>query len=132
LSGWVQFARITRSEVLSLRQRAFVEAARAAGARDLTILGRHLLPNLLPSTIILATLELGRVIILESGLSFLGLGVPPPTVTWGGMLADGRNYVREAWWLSAFPGCALMMLVLAINLAGDALRDALDPSLITE
>jgi peptide/nickel transport system permease protein len=132
LSGWVQFARITRSEVLSLRQRAFVEAARAAGARDLTILGRHLLPNLLPSTIILATLELGRVIILESGLSFLGLGVPPPTVTWGGMLADGRNYVREAWWLSVFPGCALMILVLAINLAGDALRDALDPSLVTE
>jgi peptide/nickel transport system permease protein len=132
LSGWVQFARITRSEVLSLRQRAFVEAARAAGARDLTILGRHLLPNLLPSTIILATLELGRVIILESGLSFLGLGVPPPTVTWGGMLADGRNDVREAWWLSVFPGCALMILVLAINLAGDALRDALDPSLVTE
>jgi peptide/nickel transport system permease protein len=129
LSGWVQFARITRSEVLSLRQRAFVEAARAAGARDLAIVGWHLLPNLLPSTIVLATLELGRVIILESGLSFLGLGVPPPTVTWGGMLADGRNYVREAWWLSVFPGAALMLLVLAINLAGDALRDALDPSL---
>ena len=72
------------------------------------------------------------MIILESGLSFLGLGVPPPTVTWGGMLADGRNYVREAWWLSVFPGCALMILVLAINLAGDALRDALDPSLVTE
>jgi peptide/nickel transport system permease protein len=129
LSGWVQFARVTRSEVLSLRQRAFVEAARAAGARDVSILGWHLLPNLLPSTIVLATLELGRVIILESGLSFLGLGVPPPTVTWGGMLADGRNYVREAWWLSVFPGGALMLLVLAINLAGDALRDALDPRL---
>jgi peptide/nickel transport system permease protein len=132
LSGWVQFARITRSEVLSLKGRAFVESARAAGASDLVILARHIVPNLLPSVIILATLELGRVIILESGLSFLGLGLPPPIVTWGAMLADGRNYVREAWWLSAFPGLALMVLVLAINLAGDALRDALDPTLVTE
>lgn len=129
LSGWVQFARIIRSEVLSLRQRPFVEALRIVGASDRRVLFGHLLPNVLPSIIVLATLELGRVIILESGLTFLGLGIPPPAVTWGSMLADARNYVREAWWLSAFPGLALMLLVLAINLAGDALRNALDPTL---
>jgi peptide/nickel transport system permease protein len=88
-----------------------------------------LLPNVLPSVIVLATLELGRVIILESGLAFLGLGIPPPAITWGAMLAEGRNYVRDAWWLSVFPGLALMILVLAINLAGDALRNALDPTM---
>jgi peptide/nickel transport system permease protein len=129
LSGWVQFARIVRSETLSLRQRPFIEAARIIGATNGSILWRHLLPNVLPSVIVLTTLELGRVIILESGLAFLGLGIPPPAITWGAMLAEGRNYVREAWWLSVFPGLALMILVLAINLAGDALRNALDPSL---
>src|SRR5262249_32474784 len=129
LSGWVQFARIVRSETLSLRRRPFIEATRIVGASSGSILWRHLLPNVLPSVIVLATLELGRVIILESGLAFLGLGIPPPAITWGAMLAEGRNYVREAWWLSVFPGLALMILVLAINLAGDALRNALDPTL---
>jgi peptide/nickel transport system permease protein len=129
LSGWVQFARIVRSETLSLRRRPFIEAARIIGASSGSILRRHLLPNVLPSVIVLGTLELGRVIILESGLAFLGLGIPPPAITWGAMLAEGRNYVREAWWLSVFPGLALMILVLAINLAGDALRNALDPTM---
>jgi peptide/nickel transport system permease protein len=129
LSGWVQFARVVRAEVLSLRERPFVEATRIIGATDAAILLRHLFPNVLPSVIVLATLELGRVIILESGLTFLGLGIPPPAVTWGAMLAEGRNYVREAWWLSVFPGLALMIVVLAINLAGDVLRNALDPTM---
>jgi peptide/nickel transport system permease protein len=129
LSGWVQFARIVRSETLSLRRRPFIEATEIMGSSPIAIVWRHLLPNILPSVIVLATLELGRVIILESGLAFLGLGLPPPAVTWGTMLAEGRNYVREAWWLSVFPGLALMILVLAINLAGDALRNALDPTL---
>ena len=130
LSGWVQFARIVRSETLSLRRRPFIEAAKIIGASSTSILWRHLLPNVLPSVIVLATLELGRVIILESGLAFLGLGIPPPAITWGAMLAAGRDYVREAWWLSVFPGLALMILVLSINLAGDALRNALDPTLM--
>jgi peptide/nickel transport system permease protein len=129
LSGWVQFARIVRAETLSLRRRPFIEAIRIVGASNGRILRRHLLPNVLPSVIVLATLELGRVIILESGLAFLGLGIPPPAITWGAMLAAGRDYVREAWWLSVFPGLALMILVLAINLAGDALRNALDPTM---
>jgi peptide/nickel transport system permease protein len=129
LSGWVQFVRVVRAETLSLRQRPFIEATRIIGASSGRILRYHLLPNVLPSVIVLATLELGRVIILESGLAFLGLGIPPPAITWGAMLAEGRDYVREAWWLSVFPGLALLILVLAINLAGDALRNALDPTL---
>lgn len=129
LSGWVQFARIVRSETLSLRQRPFIEASRIIGSRHSRIIWRNVLPNVMSSIIILATLELGRVIILESGLTFLGLGVPPPAVTWGAMLAEGRDYVREAWWLSVFPGLALMFIVLAINLAGDGLRSILDPSM---
>ena len=130
LSGWVQFARVVRSETLSLRRRPFIEAMEIMGSSTWGILWRHLLPNVLPSVIVLATLELGRVIILDSGLAFLGLGVPPPAVTWGTMLAEGRNYIREAWWLSVFPGLALMIVVLAFNLAGDALRNALDPTLV--
>jgi peptide/nickel transport system permease protein len=129
LSGWVQFARVVRSETLSLRRRPFIEASLIIGASDVSVMRWHLFPNVLPSVIVLATLELGRVIILESGLSFLGLGIPPPAVTWGAMLAEGRNYVREAWWLSVFPGLALMTLVLGINMAGDALRNALDPTM---
>jgi len=129
VSGWVIFARIVRSETLSLRERDYVQAARAIGASHARIVRQHILPNLTPTAIVLATLELGRVIILESGLSFLGLGIPPPATTWGNMLAEGRNYVRDAWWLSSFAGLALMLVVLAINLVGDALRDALDPSL---
>lgn len=126
LSGWVQFARIVRAQTLSVRQRTFIEASRVLGGSHARIIWQHVLPNVAPTIVVLATLELGRVIILESGLTFLGLGVPPPDVTWGAMLAEGRDYVREAWWLSVFPGVALMFVVLAINIAGDGLRASSD------
>jgi peptide/nickel transport system permease protein len=126
---WVQFARIVRADVLSLREREFVAGARARGNRSLRLLLRHVLPNALTPIIVVATLELAFMIIYESALSFLGLGVQPPTPTWGWMLADGRNYVATAWWLSTFPGLAIMLTVLAVNLLGDWLRDTLDPRL---
>jgi peptide/nickel transport system permease protein len=126
---WVQFARIVRADVLSLREREFVAGARARGNRSLRLLLRHVLPNALTPIIVVATLELAFMIIYESALSFLGLGVQPPTPTWGWMLADGRNYVATAWWLATFPGLAIMLTVLAVNLLGDWLRDTLDPRL---
>jgi peptide/nickel transport system permease protein len=126
---WVQFARIVRADVLSLRERDFVSGARARGNRPLRLLLRHVLPNALTPIIVVATLELAFMIIFESALSFLGLGVQPPTPTWGWMLADGRNYVATAWWLATFPGLAIMLTVLAVNLLGDWLRDTLDPRL---
>ena len=126
---WVQFARIVRADVLSIREREFVAGARARGNRPLRLLLRHVLPNALTPIIVVATLELAFMIIYESALSFLGLGVQPPTPTWGWMLADGRNYVATAWWLATFPGLAIMLTVLAVNLLGDWLRDTLDPRL---
>ena len=129
VTRWVQFARIVRADVLSLREREFVAGARARGNRSLRLLLRHVLPNALTPIIVVATLELAFMIIYESALSFLGLGVQPPTPTWGWMLADGRNYVATAWWLSTFPGLAIMLTVLAVNLLGDWLRDTLDPRL---
>jgi len=126
---WVQFARIVRADVLSIREREFVVGARARGNRALRLLLRHVLPNALTPIIVVATLELAFMIIYESALSFLGLGVQPPTPTWGWMLADGRNYVATAWWLATFPGLAIMLTVLAVNLLGDWLRDVLDPRL---
>jgi len=126
---WVQFARIVRADVLSIREREFVAGARARGNRPLRLLLRHVLPNALTPIIVVATLELAFMIIYESALSFLGLGVQPPTPTWGWMLADGRNYVATAWWLATFPGLAIMLTVLAVNLLGDCLRDTLDPRL---
>ena len=126
---WVQFARIVRGDVLSLREREFVAGARARGNRSLRLLLRHVLPNALTPIIVVATLELAFMIIYESALSFLGLGVQPPTPTWGWMLADGRNYVATAWWLATLPGLAIMLTVLAVNLLGDWLRDTLDPRL---
>lgn len=129
LTGWTRFARVTRGEVLSLREREFVLSARAAGARPLRILLRHILPNVITAVIVLATLELARVIILESALSFLGLGVQPPQASWGRMLADGRSYISTAWWLTTFPGLAIMLLVLGVNLLGDWMRDYFDPKL---
>ncbi len=126
---WVQFARIVRADVLSLREREFVAGARARGNRSLRLLLRHVLPNALTPIIVVATLELAFMIIYESALSFLGLGVQPPTPTWGWMLADGRNYVATAWWLATLPGLAIMLTVLAVNLLGDWLRDTLDPRL---
>ena len=129
LTRWVQFARIVRADVLSIREREFVSGARARGSRSMRLLLRHVLPNALTPIIVVATLELAFMIIYESALSFLGLGVQPPTPTWGWMLSDGRNYIATAWWLATFPGLAIMLTVLAVNLLGDWLRDTLDPRL---
>src|SRR5574341_1667619 len=114
LSGWVSYARIVRSEVLSMREREFVQAARAIGVRDGRIMLRHLLPNVAAPVIVVATLELARVVILEAALSFLGLGVQPPAPSWGRMLADGRDFLATAWWISTFPGLAILALVLGV------------------
>jgi len=129
VTRWVQFARIVRADVLSIREREFVSGARARGNRSMRLLLRHVLPNAMTPIIVVATLELAFMIIYESALSFLGLGVQPPTPTWGWMLSDGRNYVATAWWLATFPGLAIMLTVLAVNLLGDWLRDTLDPRL---
>lgn len=129
LTGWTRFARITRGEVLSLREREFILAAKGTGAGHLRILSRHILPNVLTAAIVVATLELARVVILESALSFLGLGVQPPDASWGRMLADGRGYIALAWWLSTFPGIAIVLVVLGVNFLGDLARDYFDPKL---
>jgi len=129
VSSWVVYARIVRGAVLTLREREFVQAARALGGGDGRILLRHILPNAFTPWLVVATLDMARVIVIESALSFLGLGVQPPTPTWGGMLADGRVYISTAWWLATFPGLAILVTVLGINLFGDGLRDTLDPRL---
>jgi len=127
LSGWASYVRIARASALSLRAVPFVEAMVAAGASRTRIMLRHIVPNVMGPIIVLATLQLGRAVLLESTLSFLGLGVQPPTPSWGSMLADGRAQLDVAWWIAAFPGLAITLLVLGANLLGDALRDALDP-----
>ena len=129
ISGWVQYARVVRGETLSLTQREFVEAARALGAADGHIVWRHVLPNVLPPVTVVATFSVARVIIAEASLSFLGVGIPPPAASWGAMLDEGRNYITTGWWLALFPGVAILVLVLGINLVGDWLRDVLDPRL---
>ena len=129
VSSWVVYARIVRGAVLTLREREFVQAARALGGGDGRVLVRHILPNAFTPWLVVATLDMARVIVTESALSFLGLGVQPPTPTWGGMLADGRVYISTAWWLATFPGLAILVTVLGINLFGDGLRDTLDPRL---
>jgi peptide/nickel transport system permease protein len=129
VSSWVVYARVVRSEVLSIREREFVQAAIAMGGAHSRILVRHVLPNAFAPWLVVATLDMARVIVIESALSFLGLGVQPPTPTWGGMLADGRVYLSTAWWLATFPGVAILITVLGINLLGDGLRDTLDPRL---
>jgi peptide/nickel transport system permease protein len=129
VSSWVVYARIVRGAALSLREREFVQAAQALGAGDARILVRHVLPNVVTPWLVVATLDMARVIVIESALSFLGLGVQPPAPTWGGMLADGRVYISTAWWLATFPGLAILITVLGINLFGDGLRDTLDPRL---
>ncbi len=129
VTNWVIYARVIRAEVLSLRHRDFVEAARALGQRDLVILARHVLPNVLPSYIVLATLNVADTIIAEAALSFLGLGIQPPVISWGQMLSTGRAYVATSWWLATFPGLAITVVVLGIILLGDRLRDVLDPRL---
>jgi peptide/nickel transport system permease protein len=129
ITSWVSYARVVRAEILTLRTREFVSAAQALGGGGRRIVFRHLLPNVLTPVIVIATLEVARMIILESALSFLGLGVQPPTPTWGGMLADGRAYLSTAWWQATLPGLSIMLTVLGINLLGDWLRDVLDPRL---
>jgi peptide/nickel transport system permease protein len=129
ISGWMLFARACRSTVLSLREREFVSAARALGATDGRILFRHILPNIRSVILVIVTIDLRRIILFEATLSFLGLGVQPPQPSWGSMIDKGREYLDTAWWISVFPGAALMLTVLAVSLVGDWLRDELDPTL---
>ncbi|MBA3438619.1 MAG: ABC transporter permease subunit [Pyrinomonadaceae bacterium] len=126
---WASYARIVRGLVLSLRERPFVEAARAIGASPARIIIRHLLPNVIPPIIVLATLEMGSLLLVISGLNFLGLGVQPPTPEWGAMLNDGRPFLRSAPQLMIYPGLAISLAVMGFNLLGDGLRDKLDPRL---
>lgn len=127
VGGWVVYARLVRAETLSLRTRDFVAAARAIGSRDVTILRRHILPNTLNAVIIIATIEVGNIMLFESSLSFLGLGVRPPAISWGSMLSDGRDYLTSSWWVATFPGLAITLTIFGINQVGDWLRDVLDP-----
>ena len=126
---WALYARQVRGEVLSIRERDFVARARVAGASRARIMARHILPNVTNTIIVLATLQVGSVIILEAALSFLGLGIPRPTPAWGIMVADGRQLIVSAWWISFFPGLAITLTVFSLNLLGDWLRDRLDPKL---
>lgn len=123
------FARLVRGEALSLRERDFVIASKSMGASDLRIMLRHILPNAIPTIIVQANLSMAGALLVAAGLSFLGLGAQPPTPEWGAMLADGRNYLRTEWWLATFPGIAISLTIIGINLFGDGLRDALDPRL---
>ncbi len=125
--GWASVARIVRGQTLALREADFVEGARAAGARSASIIFRHILPGTLPSLIVIYSIGVGGAIIGEATLSFLGLGVQPPTPSWGQMIADGQAYLTTAWWMSVFPGLAIAIVVIAFNFLGDQLRDALDP-----
>ncbi len=126
---WPSYARLVRGETLGLKQQEFVALARVAGCSNLTIMFRHIVPNLLPSILVLATLHVGYVIVLEAALSFLGVGIPPPTPSWGVMVADGRGLIEQAWWVSILPGIAILVTVLSLNILGDWVRDRLDPKL---
>jgi peptide/nickel transport system permease protein len=132
LSGWVAYARILRSQVLVLRSREFVDAIHALGGSVTRIVLRHIVPNVVSSLVVIATLELARAIVLEATLSFLGLGIQPPTPSWGGMVHDGREYLDSAWWISTFPGLVLMATSIVVSRTGDWLRDVLDPTLRDE
>jgi peptide/nickel transport system permease protein len=129
LSGWVTYARVLRSQVLVLRSREFVDAIHALGGSVARVIARHVLPNVLSSLVVIATLELARAIVLEATLSFLGLGVQPPTPSWGGMVHEGREYLDSAWWISTAPGIVLMLTSIVVSRTGDWLRDLLDPTL---
>lgn len=132
LSGWVDYARVLRSQVLVLRSREFVDAILALGGTVPRIVARHILPNVLSTLVVIATLQLARAIVLEATLSFLGLGIQPPTPSWGGMIQEGREYLDSAWWISIFPGCLLLLTSLVVSRSGDWLRDLLDPTLRSE
>lgn len=129
IGSWMNYARVMRSQVLSLREKEFIEASHALGISDARILFRHLLPNAITPIIVIASFSVASTIIAEASLSFLGLGVRPSTPTWGAMLANGREYITDAWWLVVTPGIAIMLTVLSINILGDWLRDRLDPRL---
>jgi peptide/nickel transport system permease protein len=129
ITTWPVYARTTRGVVLALRAQDFVQAARSLGASDRRILWRQIAPGVVSPILVLASFEVARMIILEAALGFLGLGVPPPTPTWGSMLADGRDYLRDAWWIALFPGLAIMLTAAGSNFLGDGLRDMLDPTL---
>jgi peptide/nickel transport system permease protein len=129
VTGWTLYARLVRGETLTVKTRDFVQAARANGAGDARIVLRHVLPNVFSPVIVVAVFAVANMIVLEATLSFLGLGVEPSVVTWGRMLNGGRLYLNTAWWLTAFPGLAIFVTVLAVNLLGDHLRDWLDPRL---
>ena len=128
ITGWPIYARTIRAAVLGLKEREFIEASHAMGASHLRILFRHLLPNVISPLTVLASFSVAQMIILEAALGFLGLSVQPPTPTWGNMLADGRQYIQDSWWLSAFPGIAIMITAGAVNFIGDGLRDVFDPT----
>ncbi|WP_284037944.1 ABC transporter permease [Neobacillus sp. 114] len=127
LTNWVTYARVVRGEVLSIKEREFVKASRSIGTKNRIIMLRHIFPNIVSSFIVISTLSVASTIILEASLSFLGLGIQPPAVSWGGMLTDGRNYLATNWWLATFPGLAITITVLGIIFLGDWLRDVLDP-----
>lgn len=124
---WAALSRIVRGEAMMLKQREFVSLAKVAGMKPVRIMWRHILPNVMNSVVVVSTLGVGAVILFESVLSFLGVGVPPPSPSWGGMVADGRNYLTSAWWVSLFPGLVITAVCLAANLCGDWLREVLDP-----
>jgi peptide/nickel transport system permease protein len=126
---WARYARVIRGEVLSLKERDFIAQARLTGCSTWRILLWHLFPNTLNTLIVLLTLQIGYVILVEASLSFLGAGIPPPTPAWGSMVAEGRDYMTRAWWVSVFPGMAILLVVLSLNLLGDSVRDTLDPKL---
>ena len=127
VAGWMGYARVTRGQVLSMREKEYVEAARTIGCSDLTILFQHIAPNSLTPVIVLATFAVANTIISEASLTFLGLGVEPQIPSWGIMLSDGKEYLGGGWWIATFPGLAIMLTVLAINMLGDWARDVLDP-----
>jgi peptide/nickel transport system permease protein len=129
LSGWVLYARTIRASVLTIRQLEYVEAARTLGASDLRVVWKHILPNTLAPILVIGSSQFATMVLLESGLSFLGMGVQPPQPSWGMMLAEGRDYLSNAWWLATIPGMAISVVVLGANLLGDGLRDLLDPRL---
>jgi peptide/nickel transport system permease protein len=129
LSGWVLHARTVRANVLTIRQLEYVDAAWALGASQLRDIFRHVLPNTLAPILVIASSQFATMVLLESGLSFLGMGVQPPQPSWGGMLAEGRDYLSNAWWLATVPGVAISLVVLGANLLGDGLRDLMDPHL---
>jgi peptide/nickel transport system permease protein len=127
LTRWPRYARVGYAQAISTREMEFVLAARALGASDARMIVHHIVPNMAPALLVVATLEMGLMIIFEASLSFLGLGIQPPAPSWGGMLSDGRNYLADAWWLATFPGLAITLTVLGANTAGDWVRDRLDP-----